>query len=395
MKLESTLPERPGFLIVVPAINLFALLLVFFLPSFFSQAGVAVELPVSRFQLERQADSTVITVRPGDPPEYWLERQQVSINQLSESLDARRGGDASSNTTVLLRVDKGGAGGDPALCRRTGPAEGLPRLSSGPGGNGSGTRSQRHRLTMFGLRSKRTNRDRESGLVFQWRLPVGNSLSFFAAIGLVALITAGLAATVRVRIGGSVHHPERRGSLILVPHSDEWRALELMAMEQGPIPLREDPSNDPAIRSLIQAGMAGAAAPGYRYQPRFQPVPVKMSSATAVTDFNNSPGMLPPLPQPEPPAQNPALPDPSRPVILSTGGLHAIAPEEMPPASLLRGNRYLLGYGQDGQVNRVTTLFSGTPGTDATAAEAWLRRVKIEDGAKDGGWTAVEISCGP
>lgn len=107
MKLESTLPENPGFLLVVPAINLFALLLVFFLPSFFSQAGVAVELPVSRFQLERQADSTVITLRAGDPPEYWLERQQVSLNQLSESLDTRRGGDASPNTTVLLRVDKG------------------------------------------------------------------------------------------------------------------------------------------------------------------------------------------------------------------------------------------------------------------------------------------------
>ena len=48
MKLESSLPERPGFLFVVPAFNLFALLLVFFLlgPSFVSQSGVAVELPV-------------------------------------------------------------------------------------------------------------------------------------------------------------------------------------------------------------------------------------------------------------------------------------------------------------------------------------------------------------
>ena len=63
MKLESTLPERPGVLFVVPAFNLFALLLVFFLlgPSFVSQSGVAVELPVSRFQMERQADATVVT----------------------------------------------------------------------------------------------------------------------------------------------------------------------------------------------------------------------------------------------------------------------------------------------------------------------------------------------
>ena len=109
MKLESTLPESPGFLFLVPAFNLFALLLVFFLlgPSFVSQSGVAVELPVSRFQMERQADTTVITVTAGDPPGYWVEREPVSLGQLSERLDARRGSDSSPATTVLLRVDKG------------------------------------------------------------------------------------------------------------------------------------------------------------------------------------------------------------------------------------------------------------------------------------------------
>jgi biopolymer transport protein ExbD len=109
MKLESTLPERPVFLFVVPAFNLFALLLVFFLlgPSFVSQSGVAVELPVSRFQMERQADATVVTVTAGDPLGYWVEREPVSLGQLSERLDTRRGSDSSPATTVLLRVDKG------------------------------------------------------------------------------------------------------------------------------------------------------------------------------------------------------------------------------------------------------------------------------------------------
>ena len=109
MKLESTLPERPGFLFVVPAFNLFALLLVFFLlgPSFASQSGVAVELPVSRFQMERQADATVVTVTAGDSPVYWLEREPVTLSQLSERLDARRGSESAPATTVLLRVDKG------------------------------------------------------------------------------------------------------------------------------------------------------------------------------------------------------------------------------------------------------------------------------------------------
>jgi biopolymer transport protein ExbD len=109
MKLESTLPERPVFLFVVPAFNLFALLLVFFLlgPSFVSQSGVAVELPVSRFQMERQADASVVTITAGDPPGYWVEREPVSLGQLSERLDARRGSESSPATSVLLRVDKG------------------------------------------------------------------------------------------------------------------------------------------------------------------------------------------------------------------------------------------------------------------------------------------------
>ena len=107
MKLESTLPESPGFLIVLPAINLVALMLVFFLPSLLSQSGVAVELPVSRFQLERQAGEAVGTITADNPPVYWLERQQVSLSQLSEQLDTRRQADSSPSSTVLLRVDKG------------------------------------------------------------------------------------------------------------------------------------------------------------------------------------------------------------------------------------------------------------------------------------------------
>ena len=72
MKLESTLPERPGFLFVVPAFNLLALLIAFILlnPAFVSQHGVSLELPVSRYQMERQTDASVVSITAGDPPGY-------------------------------------------------------------------------------------------------------------------------------------------------------------------------------------------------------------------------------------------------------------------------------------------------------------------------------------
>ncbi len=246
---------------------------------------------------------------------------------------------------------------------------------------------------MFNLRHKRTTRDRQSGLVFQWRLPVSSHISFLMAIGVVGLITAGLAASVRVRVGNVTRQPERRGSIILVPQGGEWRALERMALEAGPMPRREDPSKDPAIKALIDRGMAAAEPPGYRYEPQLRRVSIEVPGVATPGAEKVSPGVLPPLPEPEPPSQDPPLPDPSRPLVIAKGGIRAISPEVLPPASLARGNRYLLSYNAAGRVTRVTTLFSVEPAAD-DSGELWLRQVILEGGSKDGGWTAVEISSG-
>ena len=104
---------------------------------------------------------------------------------------------------------------------------------------------------MFNLRQKCTTRDRQSGLVFQWRLPVASHLGFFAAVGLVGLLSVGLAAVVRVRVTGPPRLPERRGSLILVPQGKEWRALEMLALEAGPMPRGQDLALEPAVRAII------------------------------------------------------------------------------------------------------------------------------------------------
>jgi len=246
---------------------------------------------------------------------------------------------------------------------------------------------------MFNLRHKRTTRDRESGLVFQWRLPVGNTVRFLLALGIVGGVTAGLAASVRVRVGSVSRQPERRGTMILVPQGKEWQALEIMALEAGPMPRRSDPAGDEAVQGLIDQSMAKARPPGYLYEPELRPVNVEIPVA-AVKDVKASPGVLPPLPVPEPPSQNPPLPDPARPVVLSSEGVRAVAPAAVPPASLSRGNRYLLGYDANGRVTRVTTLFSAEPAADDESVEQWLRQVTVEGGEKAGGWTAVEIASG-
>lgn len=253
---------------------------------------------------------------------------------------------------------------------------------------------------MFGLRHKRTTRDRSHGLVFQWRLPVGNSMSFCTAILVVVLITAGLAASVRVRVGANTvpRHAERRGTMIVVPPGPEWDALRTAAAEAGPFPVREDPTQDPAVAELIRQGMAAATPAGYLYQPQFQRVDLAIPSPAAETTENISPGLLPPLPEMDSPtpaapvAQAPGL----VPLVLATNGPRAKAPDAAPPAGAPLGNRYLLFYDAEGRVTRITPFFSvaADPANQAApaATEAWLRGTLIEGGEKSGGCVAVEIS---
>jgi biopolymer transport protein ExbD len=110
MKLEMTLPERPGLLHAVPVFDIFALLLLFFLmgPSFVLQSGVTVELPPSRFQMERFEDTLVVTLGPGEPDlRIHLGRDPVTLPELGERLEELRDAGAPAKTIVLLKTDEG------------------------------------------------------------------------------------------------------------------------------------------------------------------------------------------------------------------------------------------------------------------------------------------------
>ena len=110
MKLETSLPERPGLLHAVPVLDIFALLWLLFLlgPSLLRQSGVTVELPPSRFQLERFADTLVITLGPGeDEPMIHLGRDAVKFPELEARLEKLRVEGAPAKAIVLLQTDAG------------------------------------------------------------------------------------------------------------------------------------------------------------------------------------------------------------------------------------------------------------------------------------------------
>lgn len=109
MKLEMTLPERPGLLHAVPILNIFALMQLFFLlgPSLASQSGVAVDLPPSRFQMERYQDTLVVTLGPGEPTPIHFGRDAVTLSELAVRLDELHEEGAPAKSIVLLQTAAG------------------------------------------------------------------------------------------------------------------------------------------------------------------------------------------------------------------------------------------------------------------------------------------------
>jgi biopolymer transport protein ExbD len=103
-----SLPERPGLLHAVPAFNLMLLLwLLFFLgSSLMRQSGMAIELPPSRFQLERYPETYVVTLGMGEgQAQIHLGRDAVTLEELSSRFDVLRKQGAPSRSMVLLHTD--------------------------------------------------------------------------------------------------------------------------------------------------------------------------------------------------------------------------------------------------------------------------------------------------
>lgn len=108
MKLEMTLPERPGLLHAVPILNIFALMQLFFLlgPSLQMQSGMTVDLPPSRFQMDRYEESLVVTLGPDQPePHLHLGREALTRQELAARLDKLSADGAQAKSIVLLQTD--------------------------------------------------------------------------------------------------------------------------------------------------------------------------------------------------------------------------------------------------------------------------------------------------
>jgi biopolymer transport protein ExbD len=110
MKLETTLEERPGFLHALPFFDLFMLVTILLLlgPMFLSQSGITIEVPTSRFQMQRYPKSIVVTVGPGGrKASLYLGRESITLDELPERLSALKLDDELARAIILLKTDVG------------------------------------------------------------------------------------------------------------------------------------------------------------------------------------------------------------------------------------------------------------------------------------------------
>lgn len=245
---------------------------------------------------------------------------------------------------------------------------------------------------MFRSRKRLRQQDRESGLVFHWRLPVGWMSPLLVATVLAGLLAAGLAAAVKVRVGEGTVQSRPVGKLLMVEEGSAASYLERKAREGGPFPFRWRREEDETYRRQLELAMRRVGRGGVDYRPRLVEVEIdpREELRAPVPD-----GGLPPLPEP---AGGPAVPTGKVAhlgvFVVEAGSKFSLVAPDRSPAGLVGpgavGRRFLLEHDAEGRIRQVVPL---EPGEIPGPLVGWLGscRARVEGGRPGGdGWLVVE-----
>ena len=108
MKLELTIPARPSFLHMLPGLDIIALILIYPLmgASLVQETGVDVRLHESPWRYEQTDNPIVITLGAGSDRPIWVNKKQVSPDELeAEIAKIRREEGGDLITTAVLKSD--------------------------------------------------------------------------------------------------------------------------------------------------------------------------------------------------------------------------------------------------------------------------------------------------
>jgi len=109
MKLELSLPQRPGLIFTMPVLDILVLVFVFPLlgSSFTTDAGIELKLPDTGHRFKRMEHSIVVTIKGDDERQIFINRRLVKEKDLLEELATEavswQGG---GQVGIIFRVDK-------------------------------------------------------------------------------------------------------------------------------------------------------------------------------------------------------------------------------------------------------------------------------------------------
>jgi len=108
MKLEMSLPQRPGLIYTMPVLDILVLVLIFPLlgSSFSTDAGVSLQLPDTSHRIKRMENSIVVAVKGIDQHEIYVNRRLVDEDDLLEELKREASSwNSGGPVGVIYRVD--------------------------------------------------------------------------------------------------------------------------------------------------------------------------------------------------------------------------------------------------------------------------------------------------
>ncbi len=243
---------------------------------------------------------------------------------------------------------------------------------------------------MFRGRRQLQRRDRESGLAFNWRVPVSSTGSFVVAFLLIAAVAVGLATVVRVSIAPASRGEPEQGTLVIVPPDVGGRALARRAMEAGPFPARWNPAADPEYVALRRQALKEAGRSDVEYRPELRQTDWLRAGAKDDPSFDG--GDLPPLPR----SAGSARERLDRDVmvgarVLDSGGVkgftHASLAMNAEEAGPVIGGRYVIEHDAEGRILDVVAL---SPRLRQPAVVEWLSRGLVTGHQGKPGWLSVE-----
>lgn len=239
---------------------------------------------------------------------------------------------------------------------------------------------------MLRRRSTLQKRDRDSGLGFNWRVPVSSATSLFVALLVVGAVAVVLAVGVNVRVGKDRSLREHRATMTLIPSGPEGDALEWMAREAGPYPFRRQ-----AATGGVQIGdVAPLSIADPAYVPDLSAVGISADTdgRSRAADWQ----VLPPLPVVGERRQEPSVRSIRVGLLMIGGDKKAVldfGEKALPVAESSKwlGERFLIGYEESGRVTEVVPL---DPKAMEPEVMQWLREVRVMHATSGDRWLVVE-----